>query len=152
MAEQTSLDVEWLLDREATPEEVAAVTHIIFDEGLPGPVKAVVSEKGLEDNPWIIVALTPIALFLKGFFEESGRIGYHDLRRLVARLYGARRIGSGHVELSDRDSLTTIVFGPDLTEEAFKQLSELGLDCIQGKYWVWDPDHGCWRSQAVDGE
>ena len=152
MAERSSLDVEWLLDRDASSDEVDAVTRIVLEEGFPGPVRAAVSQKGLEDEPWTIVALTTVALFLKGFFEEAGRTGYHDLRRLVSRLVGARRKGRGLMEISDRDSLTTIVFPPDLPEEAFKQFVGLGLENIEGKYWMWDPEDQCWKSQSVDGE
>ena len=152
MAERSSLDVEWLLDRDASSDEVDAVTRIVIEEGFPGPVRAAVSQKGLSDEPWTIVALTTVALFLKGFFEEAGRTGYHDLRRLVSRLFGACGKGKGYVEISDRDSLTTIVFPPELPEEAFKQFVELGLENIKGKYWVWDPDQNGWIFQSIGDE
>ena len=152
MAERPSFDVEWLLDRDASSDEVAAVTQIALEEGLPGPVRAAVSQKSLEDPTWIIVVITPVALFLKGFFEEAGRTGYQDLHRLVRRLFSARRKGQGHMEISDRDSLTTIVFPPELPDEAFKQFVKLGLENIKGKYWEWDPDQNNWIFQSISDE
>ena len=154
MDERQSLNVEWVLDRDASSDEVASVTQIVLEEGLPGRVRAAYSQKGIEDMPWIVLILTPVIPFLKGFFEEAGRSSYKDLRRLVSRLLAVRQKGQGHIELSERDSLTVtvIVFARDLPEEAFKQLANLGLENIDGKYWVWDPDQKCWIHQSMRGE
>ncbi len=152
MTERQPLDVEWVLDRDAPSDEVDAVAQIALEEGLPGRVRASYSQKSAEDMPWIVLILVPLVPFLKGFFEEAGRTGYHDLRRLVRRLFAARRKGQGHVEISDRDSLTTIVFPPELPDEAFKQFVKLGLENIRGKYWVWDPDQNSWIFQSISDQ
>ena len=154
MAEQQSLDVEWVLDRDASSDEVASVTQIVLEEGLPGRVRADYSQKGIEDMPWLVLILTPVIPFLKGLFEEAGRSSYKDLRRLVSRLLAVRQKGQGHIELLEKDSLTitVIVFARDLPEEAFKQLANLDLDDIEGKYWVWDQEQQRWIYQSMDGE
>ena len=144
--------MEWILDGDATPEEIAAVTKVVLEEGLPGQVKANLFQKNLEVSPWVILVLTPLALFLKGFLDEAGKSSYQDLRRLVTRLIAARREEPGHVEVRERDSLTTIVFERDMPEEAFNQLLDLGLENIVDKYWVWDRSQGCWISQSVKEE
>ena len=152
MTERPCLDIEWLLDRDASADEVAAVNEVVLEEGLPGQVRATGSQKGIEDMPWIVLIVVPIIPFLKGFLEEAGQSSYKDLRRLVCRLFAARRKGQGHVEISDRDSLTTIEFPPELPEEAFKQFVKLGLENIEGKYWVWDPDQNSWIFQSISDE
>ena len=146
--------MKWILDADATPEEIAAVTKVVLQEGLPGQVEASLQEKNLGESPWVILILAHVAFFLKPFLEEAGRHSYHDLRRLVSRLFAARREGQGHIELMqrERDFPTTIAFGRDMPEEAFKQLLDLGLENIVDKYWVWDPSQGRWISQSMKGE
>ena len=152
MTQRQSLNVEWVLDRDASSDEVATVTQILLEEGLTGQVKAAYSQKSLGDHPWIILVLAPVALFLRGFFDEAGRAGYQDVRRLVSRLLSVRQKGAGHVELTEKDSLTTVVIPRGLPEEAFKQLANLELGDIEGKYWVWDWEQRCWIHQAMDGK
>ena len=152
MGERPCLDVEYVLDRCASSDEVNAVAQIVLEEGVPGRVRAALAQKGIENLPWVILILVPVTPFIKGFFEEAGRSSYKDLRELVSRLLAVRRKGQGYVEIRDKDSLTTVVFPRDLPEEAFKQLANLGSENIDGKYWVWDPEQNCWESQSVDGE
>ena len=154
MAEQSSPVVKWILDADATPEEIAAVTRVVVEEGLPGQVEASLREKNLGESPWVILILAPVATFLRPFLEEAGRHSYHHLCRLVSRLFEARREGQGHIEVMERerDSHTTIVFGPDMPEEAFKQLLDLGLENVVDKYWVWNPKQGRWTSQSMKEE
>ena len=152
MAKQQPLDVEWVLDVNASSDEIATVTQIALEEGLAGQVRAAYSQKSMGDIPWIVFIMAPVTLFLKGFFEEAGRHGYKDLRRLVLRLLAVRPGEQRHVVLMERDSLTTIVFPPDLPEEAFEQLLKLGLENIEGKYWVWDPEQNCWIFQSMNNE
>ena len=152
MGERRSVDVEWVLDAQASSEEIAAVTQIALEEGLPGHVRADYSQKSIEDVPWVIFIMVSASFFLTGFFEEAGRHSYIDLRRLVLRLSAARQKEHGRVQLLDRPSGTTIVFAPDLPEEAYKLLAELGLANIGGKYWVWDPAERYWKYQSLRGE
>lgn len=152
MGDHASVAVEWLLDDNATSAEIAAITHIALEEGLPGHVSATYSQKSIGDAPWVVLIMSPAMLFLNGFFDEAGRASYRDLRRLVSRLYAARQKEHGRVQLLDRNSGTTIVFAPDLSEEAFKQLADLGFDHICGKYWVWDPEQRCWKYQSMRGD
>lgn len=146
------LDIEYVLDLRASPDELASVTQIALEEGVPGQVRAALSQKSIEDVAWTVLILTPIVPFLKGFMEEAGRSSYKDLRRLVTRLIAAGKRGKGHVEVMERDSLTTIVFPPDLPEEAFEQLTKLGLENIAGNYWMWDSTTKCWIYQSTHGE
>ena len=115
MAEQSFLAIEWILDSNATPEEIAAVTKITLEEDLPGQVKATLSQKGLGVDPCEIVILTSVVLFLKGFLDEAGRSSYQDLRRLISRLLSARRQGQTQIRIEERNSPTTIVFGQNHT-------------------------------------
>ena len=146
------LEVEYVIDLHASPDEVESITNITLEEGVPGQVRAALSQKSIDDMPWIVLIFTPVVPFLKGFLEEAGRSGYKDLRRLVSRLIAAGRREKGHVQIKERDSLTTVVFPPGLPEEAFAQLANLDLENIQGNYWVWDREQRCWIHQSMGGE
>ena len=146
------LNVEYVIDLHASSDEVDSVTNIALEEGVPGQVRAALSQKSIDDMPWIVLIFTPVVPFLKGFLEEAGRSGYKDLRRLVSRLIGAGRREKGHVQIRERGSLTTVVFPPGLPEEAFSQLANLDLEDIQGSYWVWDREQRCWIHQSMGGE
>ena len=150
MAERLSIDVEWVLDEDASSDEVAAVQQIALEAGLSGPVTATYGRRSIEELGWIILIQTPVFFFLKSFFEEAGRDSYRGLLKLVSDLRATRQKEQGHVEISD--SRTTIVISsPDLPEEAFKQLADL-LENIEGKYLVWDPDQKSWVDQSMRGE
>lgn len=152
MPDRPPVYVDWVLDDDASSDEVDSVKQIALEEGLPGPVTATYFRKSIGDLPWQIIILTPAIPFLKGFLEEAGRSSFKHLYRLVSRLFAARRKGNGYVQVVDRDSLTTIVFTRDLPEDAFKQLAHLGSENIVDKYWVWDPEQQCWKCQSVRGE
>ena len=145
-------DVEYVIDIRASQDEVEAVARIALEEGVPGEVRAALSQKSIDDIPWQVLILAPATLFLKGFFEEAGRSSYKDLRRFVSRLITAGGRDNGHVEIMEQDSMTTVVFPPDIPEEAFAQLANLDLDNIEGKYWVWDKKQGRWIHQSMRGK
>ena len=139
----------------ASPDEVESVTNIALEEGVPGQVRAALSQKSIDEAPWMVIILTSVvATFLKGFLEEAGRSSYKELGRFVSRLIGAGagRKEKGPVQIMERGSLTTVVFPPDIPEEAFAQLANLDLENIEGKYWVWDREQQCWIYQSMGGE
>ena len=110
MSERSSIAVEWVLDEEASSDEVAAIAQIALEEGLPGQVTASYGRRSAEVMDAITVILVPsVIAFLKGFLGEAGRSAYKGLRRLVSRLDAARWKGPGHVEISDRGSLGGVV-------------------------------------------
>ena len=153
MAERLSIDVEWVLDEDASSDEVAAVQQIALEAGLSGPVTATYGRRSIEGEEldWIIQILTRPAVrdFLKEIFQRAVRDRYKGLRKLFPDLFAARQKEQGTVMISDRGSLTTIVISsPDLPEEAFKQLADL-LENIEGKYLVWDPDQKSWVDQSM---
>ena len=152
MAKWLSLDVQWVLDIDASSKEVAAVEQIVLDENLPGQVKATYLQKSLGDLPWVLLILASVTVFLKGFLEEAGRNSYKDLRRILCRLASARRKGPGRIMIWEIDSYTTIVLPEDLSEEAFEQLTNIPLENIDGKYWVWDSTQRRWNNQSSGGE
>ena len=151
-AQPLEFDVEYVIDIRASQDEVEAVAKIALEEGVPGEVKAALSQKSIDEMPWQVLILAPVAPFLKGFLEEAGRNSYKDLRRFVSRLISAGRREKGPVQIMERNSLTTVVFPPDIPEEAFAQLANLDLENIEGKYWVWDREQQCWIYQSMGGE
>ncbi len=142
------MKVDVLLDSGASAAEITAVTDVLRDEGMEGSVKAAFSRRGADELPWVIFLMGSVAVFftafLKGFGQEAGRDTYQGLRRLISRLFRARRNSNGSVTLSDEDTRTEIVLVDGLPEEAYRQLAEKNLEELKGGYWTWDPKLGTW--------
>ncbi len=149
MAEQPSSNLMWVLDVNASSDEVAAVSQIAHEEGLPGPVNSTLSYKSIEDVPWwTILIVFANFTFLKGFLDEAGRDSYRGLHRLVSRLFGARRNEEGTVRVKVESQITMIVFTSDLPEEAFSMIADLDLDNIEGKYIYWESGRRRWEMRG----
>ena len=77
MTEQLSSNLMWVLDANASSDEVAAVSQIAHEEGLPGAVNSTLSYKSIEDVPWWTILIVFASLtFFKGFLDEAGRDSY----------------------------------------------------------------------------
>lgn len=142
------MKVDLLLDGDASAAEVSAIKDVLRDEGIEGSIEAALSRRGVGEFPWMIILLGPLAVFFKAFLEglgqEAGRDTYQGLRRLVSKLFRARRDLNGSVSLSDEDTRTEIVLVDRLPEEAYRQLTEKSLEELTGGYWTWDPRLGTW--------
>ena len=138
------MNIDILLDSNASPSEVAAVEAIVREEGLHGSIEAGWSSRGLEQDPWVIFLLFPIGIFVKGFLTDAGKDAYQGIRRLTSRLFGARRNSNGCVEVWDDHTSTHIILTSNLPEEAYTQLAQIGLEQLRGGYWTWDSDSKEW--------
>ena len=74
----------------------------------------------------VIYLLAPIGGFFSAFFstvgKEAGKDAYQGIRRLLSRLFGARRNSNGSVELWDDHARTHIILTANLPEEAYAKL------------------------------
>ena len=148
-AQDSELTVDILLDMEASPKEVDAVTRVAQEEGIRGSVRAAFFRKSLGDLPWVIYLLVPALVFssafLKGAGQEAGRDAYQALRKFISQLYDARRDRNGSVVVRDSETFTHIVLQDDLPEEAYKQLAQIDQEQLEGGYWVWDFEQCRWN-------
>ena len=151
--DETRVDV--LMDGEASPDEVTAVEEVFKEEGIGASVRATYFRKSLDELPWVIfisgVAFVLILDFLRaaaqGAGREAGRDAYQGLRRLVSRLYAARQNKPGSVIYKDTETRTIIVLQEDLPQEAYRLLTEMGPDKLNGGNWIWDFDQNRWIDQ-----
>ncbi len=147
-AQDDALHMQILLDSEALPHEVTAVEEIVQKEGVRCSVCAGYFRKSAGDLPWVTLLLAPIAAFLAAFLagagQDAGRDAYQSIRRLVSRLYAARRDRNGSIVVMDDDTLTHIVLQPDLPEEAYRQLAQMDPEQLKGGHWVWDKERNHW--------
>ena len=144
--ERPSTQVEWVVDASASADEVAAVSQIAHEEGLPGRVNPTLSYKSVGDVPWWVILLVFANFtFFKGFLNEAGRDSYQGLRRLISRLFNARRDAQGTVRIKVAKQITTIQFTADLPEQAFTMLAKIDLDTLENDFLYWDADQGRWR-------
>ena len=143
------MNIDILLDSGASDSEVAAVMDVAREEGINGSVEATLSGRSSGEFPWTIILLASIGSFFSAFFAAvgtgAGRDAYQGIRRLTARLFGARRNLNGSVVLSDDNTRTHIVLIADLPEEAYRQLAQKGLGQLLGGYWTWNPDLKEWK-------
>ena len=117
------MDVQIVLNSDATAAEIAAVRAVAQEEGLRGPIEATWSSRGFGEFPWILCLIAPLGVFfsafLSGMGQEAGKDAYREIRRLIARLYGARSGSNGCVEMWDEHTKTHIILAADLPEEAY---------------------------------
>ena len=143
------MNIDILLDSTASDSEIAAVKAIVLEEGIEGSIEASWSSRGEGEFPWIICLTAPVATFLSAFFatigKKAGEDAYQLIRRLVAKLFDARRNRNGAIELWDQDTRTHIILTDDLPCEAYAQLAQKGLDQIKGGYWTWDSELKEWQ-------
>ena len=149
MLEESEMNIDILLDLDASAAEVTAVMDVAREEGIHGSVQATWFSRVLEESPWIICLLAPVGVFFHAFFatvgKEAGKDAYEGIRRLTSRLVGARRSSNGSVELWDDNTRTHIILISGLPEEAYKQLAQKGLEQLKGGYWTWDSKLKEWR-------
>ena len=149
MQEGNIKNMDILLDSDASLSEITAIKDVATKEGIHGSVEATLSSRSLEISPWVIILLAPIGVFFSSFFstigKEAGRETYQGLRRLISRLFDARRNSNGSVELSDDKTRTHIILTVDLPEKAYTQLTQKGLGQLKGGYWTWDSKLKTWN-------
>ena len=147
--ELIGMNIEVILDSNASDSEIEAVKAVLREEGIHGSVEASLGGRGQGEFPWVIMLLMPVASFLHGFAsafgKEAGRDAYQALRRWVSRFFAARRNSNGNVVLLDDDTATTIVFSADLPKEAYEQLTQKNLEQLKGGYWTWDSNLEKWE-------
>ena len=87
------MNIEILLDSDASAAEMAAIKAVASEEGIHGYVNATWSSRGLGDSPWVICLLVPIVIFFNAFIstvgKEAGRDAYQGLHRLITKLFRA---------------------------------------------------------------
>ena len=149
MLEDNSIRIDILLDSYASASEIDAVEAVAREEGILGSVQANLSSRFIGESQWVIYLSVPIGIIFYKFFgtigEEAGKDAYQGIRRLISRLFGARRNTNGCVELRDDNTRTHIILTGDLPEEAYSQLAYKGLRQLKGGYWTWDSKLKEWR-------
>ena len=147
------MNIDIILDSDASDSEVEAVKAVLREEGINGSVKGTLESRSLGEDPWVIILYIQVAYFLKGFTkgfattlgEEAARDVYQGLRRVVSRLSRIRGKSNGCVELCDDNTRTHVILTPDLPEEAYKQLAQKSVEQLKGGYWTWDSNLKEWR-------
>ena len=141
---QGMLEVEILLDAEASPDEVAAVAEIAREAGLQGPVRANIERKSGDDLSWLILLIVALRPFVEAFFGEAAKDSYRKLPQLVSKWYAARRGEHGSVSVEDNETSSSIIFSPDLPKEAYREFARMG-ERLEGHSWKWDEEGNSWK-------
>lgn len=145
--------VEVILESEATDADRAAVAEVFDSAGVPAEVKGAYVRRSAEALPWLIEiekgAKYAVAMLAGGALSGPGQDAWTALKKLVSRLYKARK-GQGSVVLRDPDTNTEIPLEPDLPDEAYRQLLEMESPrAPQSGILRWDRERRQWVDPLV---
>jgi hypothetical protein len=140
-----------LLDRYATPNEIANVRAVFARTGREAMVRAVWEKPPQTGNGafWMTLVLlaVPFKAFADGFFGKAGEDTWMALRKLVEELREARRgstlADEGWVEFDDPDD-TQVMLASGIPDEAYEALLELDWSAVRGGTIMWDEERGRW--------
>jgi len=125
------MTVEVILESEVADVEREAVTEVFESAGIQAEVRGAYVRRSADLLPWIIeitVAGRFVWAAIGGAGDEAGRDGWKALKRLITRLYEARRASrapQGGVSLRDSSSSLVIQLPPDLPDAAYRRLCEI---------------------------
>lgn len=137
----------------AGDDEVAEVAAAFTDAGIPVEVRAWIEGQGAGAFQWVLMITVPTTAFLTAMAAEAGKDAYKVLKRLVGRIHKAR-IAAGRtagwttdsVAVIDEQTNTWVLLPPDLPEEAWRALSDVGMkELATDSVLRWDPDTGTWQ-------
>ena len=131
------------LDVEADEQEIAAVSCVYEEAGVPAIVSASIHRRSAvsEHLPWTMVVTVPLTVFLLRLANNVADDAYKALKTLIRRVYEARRGRPGSIRLDDGDR--TIIITDGISDDGLRELVEGKLDA--SGYYVWDAARGAWQ-------
>jgi hypothetical protein len=138
-----------ILESEVTEADRAAVAEVFESAGIPADVKGAYIRESAEALPWLIQiekdARYLAAALAGGLLSAPGADAWAALKRLVGRLYEARKGAPGNVVVRDPDTKTEIPLEPDLPDDAYQRLLEIESPrAPQSGILRWDRERQQW--------
>lgn len=141
--------VNVILEADPTDDELAAVKAGFREAGFDARVSSDPWAKGAGgDFPWMVIISVPVGLFIKALAEEAGKDAYKHLKRLVKKLYDARKASQfthGSVIVQDTDTSASATLPPELSEEAWQAVAEVSFEGLPGATYRWNSETGEWQ-------
>jgi hypothetical protein len=130
------------IEREASPDEVAAVQRVFDEAGTPAVVSPSYGRYSVFHPDWLVIVEWSALAFASGLAAKAGGDTWDALRDFVTRLHRERR-ALGHEQGSvEIDEGSRQIFLHDaLPREAYQALAQLPEE---GTYH-WDVKSGGWR-------
>ena len=144
-----------LVERSATPDEVAAISQVLAERGIEASVRAGYEQKSLDQGPWAInlleIALTAfVAAFARDLYTGGKVAAARAVRAFLSRLATSRssaRRGADAIWLQDPHRHIDIVLSADAPDAALVGLFEIDLDRLddgdtirydlaEGDWWI----------------
>lgn len=122
-------EFEVTIERAASDEELHEVRQAFAEARLNASVRAVLEFKSAEsDAISALLIVGPLMAFLAAFAKAAGDDAYRNLKEFVKRAGGRRnRPGTGVWLQDNSEKGIDIGFGPELSDEAYRELFELDL-------------------------
>lgn len=151
--------MEVLLEDTCSAADLAAVTRVFEDAGIPADIARGVVRRSAGLLPWVILigggyaSWTFVKAAIQGAGDEAGREGWRALMRLVKGLYEARsgsQLADGTVSVRAEQPAVEIVFSEDLPEGAYEQLWEIESPRAPlSGVLMWDNEAQAWRDSRA---
>jgi hypothetical protein len=144
-----SLAIEVMLEREATPEEIAAVERVLIEAGIDGTVIAVFERQSVGLNPWVLWIVVPAATrFLSAFMAEAGEDAWRRLKSWVLKLYASRatsKAPKSAITLLDEATNEFVLLRDNLPDLAWQLLFTIDFRETDSGQLRWDFTTNAWR-------
>jgi hypothetical protein len=115
--------------------------------GIHVRVRVLPTRRGPDELHWLFLVALPLQSFLGGF---GGRLAEDAYRRLTSALHRTSPDPAPApprpVVLQDTATGVRIVLGPDVDDEAYRQLRALDLARFRHGTLRYDATEACWRS------
>jgi len=150
MASPDLLTAEVLLAEEVPPEQEQAIVEAFSTLGVAAHARMVPTRRGVGELQWLLLAVLPLQAFLSSLGSRLADEASQGLKRLIARLLGARRETASPppvLVLQDAATRLQVVLEAGLPASAYEALLSLDLSKFHKGPLHYDRYRGAWRSE-----
>lgn len=150
MSNSDPLTAEVLVTAEVSAEEEQVIVEIFRGLGVVARTRMVPTRRGLEQLHWLVLATLPLYAFLSGLGSAAAQDVAKGLKRLAARVVGAKHKTTSSEQvlvLQDVATRLQVVLEADLPVEAYQALVTLDLSAFRQGPVHYDRLRGRWRSE-----
>jgi hypothetical protein len=150
MSNRDPLAAEVLVTAEVSAEQEQAIVEALRALDVAAHTRMVPTLRGLEQLHWLVLAALPLHAFLSGLGAAAAEDVAHGLKRLVGRVFGAKRTTASPGQvlvLQDAATRLQVVLEADLPSEAYQALVALDLSAFRQGPVHYDRQRGRWRSE-----
>lgn len=150
MSNRDPLAAEVLVKAEVSAEEEQTIVEAFRALDVAARTRMAPTLRGIEQLHWLVLAALPLQAFLSGFGSVIAEDVAQGLKRLVGRVFGAKRQTASSAQvlvLQDTATRLQVVLEANLPTEAYQALVALDLSAFRQGPVHYDRQRGRWRSE-----